>query len=812
MSGEAVTVSRLRHACAVLLGCLLIVVGVAATALARPPELIDMQLPLLAVLAVMVPAYIAGNKYTLDFEFRRDAHAVTLVQLPLALGVFLVAPLIHLAARVVATIVFVISDRQPPVKVAYNLGVSAIEVGAATLAVSLVAPSTGPSYWLALYAGLVIGDAAGAVVLGAIWRLLGIPSGGGMTIRAMATTAPVALMFTGIAVVSVTAVASELWTAPLLLGLVAGLVLAYRAHRRIVTQQQATELLYDFVKDLGPLDLHDPEVDQVLQRVRSLVHTRQLDLVVRQGDVWHHLRVSDDGGTVRSLEHRRPPALQVTTTEAALVRGGQGNADTMATPLVGAAGLTGVLTATQRLGAARGFDMRDLRLLETVGSELSIALERGRLLGDLGRAATTDPLTGLPNLAQTTRLLADLLSKSPQGVVLAAIAVDSFREVNDTLGHQVGDELLVEVSSRLITARPGAVIGRIGGGRFAVALPLASDDHDPELVGLGLRSQVEGRAQLGAVGTHIKLSVGVALAPDHGREAATLIRRAETAMYSARHAHGGPVLWEPAYEVTGTRRLAVVTALREALSSGAIGVAYQPKIDAASGDVCGVEALARWTHPALGAISPDEFIPLAEASGLMGPLTATVMRQSLTACKGWQRRAPNVGVAVNVSAGSVLDPSFITEVASALTLAGVPAQVLTLELTESVLVDDPVLAATRIGELRALGVKLSVDDFGTGYSSLTYLKGLPVDEVKIDKGFIRGLIDDPADRAVVRAVVDIAHTLGLSVVAEGVEHEAQNGILRALGVDVLQGFLHARPMPALEVGAWLKRRESSHQV
>jgi EAL domain-containing protein (putative c-di-GMP-specific phosphodiesterase class I) len=278
-------------------------------------------------------------------------------------------------------------------------------------------------------------------------------------------------------------------------------------------------------------------------------------------------------------------------------------------------------------------------------------------------------------------------------------------------------------------------------------------------------------------------------------------------MHSARDVHGGPVVWEPAYEVSGQRRLAVVTALREALSIGAIGLAFQPKIDTTTGAATGVEALARWTHPALGPIGPDEFIPLAEASGLMGPLTSSVLRQALVACKGWQRRAHAVGVSVNVSADTVLDPEFVTEVGTILATMGVDAGLLTLELTEGVVVADPQLAAVRLGELRALGVKVSVDDFGTGYSSLTYLKGLPVDEVKIDKGFVNSLATDPADRAVVRAVVDIAHTLGLRVVAEGVEEQEQHELLRTLGVDEIQGYLHARPMPALDVAVWLRKRE-----
>ncbi|MCW2667897.1 MAG: putative Diguanylate cyclase/phosphodiesterase, partial [Frankiales bacterium] len=474
-------------------------------------------------------------------------------------------------------------------------------------------------------------------------------------------------------------------------------------------------------------------------------------------------------------------------------------------------GLLGVLTVTDRLGTARGFDMQDLRLLEAVSAALGTALERGRLLADLGRAATTDPMTGLPNLAATTRQVNDLLATHADGIVLAAITVESFRDVNDTLGHQVGDDLLREVAGRLLACSPGAVVGRIGGGRFAVALPAAQASAGAEMVGLGLRTGVEGPAQLGAVSTHVRLVVGVVEAPAHGREAETLLRRAETAMNGARAAGGGPVLWEPAYEVRGQRRLAVVSALREALATGSVGLAFQPKCDVVTGRVTGVEALARWSHPALGQIGPDEFVPLAEASGLMGQLTSTALRQALTACRGWQDRAPGVGVAVNVSADTVLDPVFVTEVAATLALTGVAAGLLTLELTESVLLADAELARERMGELQALGLRLSVDDFGTGYSSLTYLKGLPVAEVKIDKAFVTDLVEDQADQAVVSSVVSIAHILGLRVVAEGVQDEAQLAVLRRLGVDEAQGFLHARPMPVAEIRTWLRRGLQAHR-
>ena len=809
MSAGEVQVSALRRACAYGLILVMLGAGLVLAMISDPPAF-PMDLPLSGTFAALVVVYFAGTHYTLDYEFRSNAQSVTLVQLPLALGVQIVMPLLHVAARAAACVLLVVTQRQAPLKALFNMGLVCFEVGTATFFVSLPSVDDGPAHWLALYVGLLVGDVLGAVVLGLVWRLIGIPVEVRSTVASIIAAAPVTLTFTALAVVAVAALREDPLTAPVVLGLVAGLALAYRAHRRSVLQQRATERLYAFTKNLGPLELSSGDAETALERVRLLLHAQQLELRLRDRDRWTHLVVAEGQPTRRDTPDFRAVVTSMAPSgEAALRCDGSGSDDeSMSTPVVGSAGLAGILTATGRMGATRAFDMRDLRLLETVGAELSVALERGRLLADLGRAATTDFLTGLPNLAETCRQLTALVEGHPD-VVLAAVAVDSFREVNDTLGHQVGDELLIEVTRRLLAVCPDSVVGRIGGGRFAVAVPASRSGEDAEMFGLGIRAQVEGSAQIGAIGTHVKLSVGVVRAPEHGDDAATLVRRAETAMYSAREHNGGPVLWEPVYEVQGTRRLAVVMALREALASGAIGVAYQPKVQTSSGAVTGVEALARWTHPALGSIGPDEFIPLAEASGLMGPLTATVLRQSLTACRGWQRRAGRIGVAVNVSADTVLDPSFVTELAAILTSVDVNPGLLTLELTEGVVVHDAELAVVRMQELRALGIRLSVDDFGTGYSSLTYLKGLPVDEVKIDKGFVDGLATDPADRAVVRAVVDIAHTLGLKVVAEGVEQEDQLSILRALGVDEVQGYLCARPMPALEVSAWLRRRDAA---
>jgi diguanylate cyclase (GGDEF)-like protein len=760
---------------------------------------------------LLAPVILVVSRVRIDFEYRNESRSLVLTQLPLAFGVVFLPAWQVVVSYVLATLVdSAVLRRQDPVKLLFNLGVAAMEAGLTAAGASLAAPasSPGPLLWAGLLVGLFVAEVIGMLAMSAVMHWVHADVRDHL-LAPLASAVATTLALWGVAVVALTAV----WTEPLagivIALLVGAMTLAYRAYRRLHAQQQTTAELFEFVKNLGPVDIEEPGSLAVLEQVRGLLHTRYLDLALADGGGWRHFAAWTGDAPEATEAGLSELVDRVADSQTpALFGRAPGSAAHMATPLRGASAVMGILTVSGRLGDSRAFDMGDLRLLEAVAAELATALERGRLLRDLGRAATTDALTGLPNLAETTRLLNAMLEHTGHRVSVAVAAVDSFREVNDTLGHQVGDDMLLEVTRRLGDPFPGALVGRIGGGRFAVAIPHSGDD-DPSLFGLRLRTRVEGTAQLGGIGAHVRLSIGCARTPEHGRDAATLLRRAETAAYSARHAHGGPVVWEPAYEVRGQRRLALVAALREALITGAVGVAFQPKLETRNGRVTGVETLARWTHPALGSISPEEFVPLAEASGLIGALTSTVLRQATTACQGWQRRGGRVGVAVNVSAGTLLDPGFVTEVAAVLASSGLPADLLTLELTEGVVLEDPALAAERMLELRALGLRLSVDDFGTGYSSLTYLKGLPVDEVKIDKGFVAGLTHDRADQAVVRAVVDIAHAMAMTVVAEGVEQEEQHALLLALGVDEVQGYLHARPMPMLDMAAWLRNRERS---
>ena len=608
----------LRGALAKALCVALLVVGVLLTVRAGTgtEPLWDSGASPLLMLALFAVLHAAAQHYSVDIELRREVHSVTLTQVPLALGLMFVAPLVHLAARLAAPLALAVRQRHAPVKVLYNVAAASFEVGAAATAVSLVEPADpGPLLWAALYLGLLVGDVVGSLVLSAVWWLIGMP----VTLRSAAGALRVivvgTLLFTALSVLTLSSVLHEPSVWVVVLVLAGMLAVAYRTHRKVVGQQQATQRLYDFVKDLGPLDLGSPAATATLERMRVLLHAQRLDLAILHAGAWCHLVAEEDHEPKRVLD--LPPGASVPQAALrgpALGSRDGGDGDTMRTPLLAGSELGGVLTATSRLGAGRRFDMGDLRLLETVGAELATALDRGRLLTDLERSATTDPLTGLPNLAETTRRLDALLEEHGE-VVLAAMTVLSFKEVNGTLGRELGDELLLEVARRLRATYGHGVVGRVGGARFAVALPAGEVGRDPEHFGLTLRSQVEGTAQLSAVDTHLRLSVGVVHAPEHGTSAATLLRRVETAMYSARHVGGGPVLWAPAYEVLGNRRLAVVLALREALSSGALGVAYQPKVAVDDGRVTGVEALARWTHPALGVVVPPSSSPSPRRRG-----------------------------------------------------------------------------------------------------------------------------------------------------------------------------------------------------
>jgi len=437
--------------------------------------------------------------------------------------------------------------------------------------------------------------------------------------------------------------------------------------------------------------------------------------------------------------------------------------------------------------------------MAAVYTSTSIALEKHQALHDA--------LTDLPN----RRLFRDRVNqavvntrRSGKPVAVMIIDLDRFKEVNDTLGHHIGDILLQQVAARLqSTLREGDTIARLGGDEFAVLLPMVSGAVAAAGVAEKLVKALEEPFTIRTWTFDIDASIGIAVSPEHGDTVDSLMQRADVAMYLAKESRTGFELYSADRDRHSPRRLALLSDLRRALDEGQLEVHYQPKADMKTGGVRGVEALLRWAHPEHGAVPPDEFIPLAEHTGLIRPLTLFVLDRALAQCREWSDAGVGVGVAVNLSVRNLYDPSFADEVAGMLADHGVPASRLELEITESVIMADPMRAMDVLTRLSEFGIGLSLDDFGVGYSSLAYLKRLPVNEIKIDKSFVMNIARDESDAMIVRSTIGLARSLGMRVVAEGVECSETWDQLAALGCDVAQGHYLCTPMPAAEITEWL---------
>ena len=422
------------------------------------------------------------------------------------------------------------------------------------------------------------------------------------------------------------------------------------------------------------------------------------------------------------------------------------------------------------------------------------------------RLALHDPLTGLPN----RRLLADRLDRavsasrrSGNHVALMILDVDRFKEVNDTLGHDRGDALLSEVAERLASVlRDEDTVARLGGDEFAVLAPSVGSVADAEHLARRVRSVFDEPFVIDDLVLHVESSLGVAVLPDHADDGTSLMQRADVAMYAAKTAHLGVVIYDPRTDGSSTERLVMLGDLRNAIGTGQLSLHYQPKIDLHSNEVVGTEALLRWTHPTRGNIPPNDFIPLAERTGLIHPLTRYVLEMVVTQMDLWDASGAefaHLPVAVNLSSRNLVEPSFADYVEDLLASHDMDASRLELEVAESALIEDPVRAHAMLNRLAALGITIAVDDFGTGYTSMAQLEQMPLKTLKIDRSFVMRMVDDESGRTLVRAIVEFAHEFGLEVVAEGVEDEAAIGLLLEMGCDIGQGFHWSRPVPGQDL-------------
>jgi diguanylate cyclase (GGDEF)-like protein len=509
-------------------------------------------------------------------------------------------------------------------------------------------------------------------------------------------------------------------------------------------------------------------------------------------------RAVDSGETVAVGPKLGDPGMR------ALIRD-TGVKDAIVVPLRSGSVVIGSLEVTGRLGDVSAFRETDVRLLETLGAHAAVAVENSRLVDRLRFDAYHDPLTSLPNRRRVLALLEEAVKVQAPGEVVAVLAfdIDGLRDVNDLIGHDAGDSMVIEVAARLRALAPAAaLVGRGGSDEFLVTVRLPSAD-DALRLATKLRISLQEPMQVESVTLDVDVSAGVAVYPDHGIDAELVLKRADLAAQTAKQLANPVQLFHSGLQARSTHRLGLAAQLRRALESGEIEVYFQPKVALPDRRVVGVECLARWDHPTHGIIPPLEFVAVAKHTGQLGRLTEVVLREGLRRSRGWLEAGHPLPVAINLSARTLIDPTFPTRISELLLDSRVPASLLTLEITEDGVVGEPDRAMATLNRLSEMGVRLAVDDFGTGFSSLSYLRRLPVDEVKIDQSFVQGMATDAGDLAIVRAVVDLAHHFGLVAVAEGVESERTVNLLEGLGCDIGQGFLFSRPLPFERFEAWL---------
>jgi len=806
---------------------------------------------------VLAPLFALGEVLVVHVEIHRDAHTFTLSELPFVLALLFATPRDLLIARTIgAAVALVLVERQPLVKLTFNLTLFWAESCVALVTFQSLAGAHGvldARSWTA-----AVGAVAAASVLGAaaVWAVIRTHGGradpGPLLLLAVAT----AVANASLAGVTAVLLTGPRWALLPLACVMIVMVAIYRRHNRLAQRFARLEALHTFTKATGEAVTHELVVASVLASARSLLRAGTAAIELRPAvttgtdpgaptagpatagapawawvDPATRTAIPADAvpaGLPDSLWQRvvneRQPVLIPAQTQDPQLRSALmhiGGRDAVVAPLVSGRDVVGTLLVADRVGDLAGtFDADDVRLLSTLAAQAGAALEKGRAIQqahDLARAreyeALHDALTGLPNRALFAREL-DQALEAARGDSRAAVLLmdlDQFKEVNDTLGHHTGDQLLQQVADRLReTVGDRGLVARLGGDEFAVLLPglPSGDEATEQAVALGhlLHARLTEPVRLASLRLEVGASIGVALHPEHGDCGEVLLQRADVAMYSAKRARERVARYDPQTDWSSPTRLRLAADLRAALSGRQLTVCYQPIARVDDLEVGTVEALARWSHPELGELGPEEFIPIAERTGLIVQLTGHVLERALEQVVAWRSAGIDMRAAVNLSVQVLLDGAWPETVLTLLRRHQVPPDRLVFEITETSIMSDPESMIPLLNELAAAGVAFSIDDFGTGHSSFAYLQRLPVSEVKIDKSFVLPLTTDPNAASIVRSVVDLARNLGLRTIAEGVEDAATVDQLREMRCDSLQGFHLSPPLTGDELTRWLLDR------
>ena len=805
---------------------------------------ISPQLPVVVVALTLGAGFFLAEQFLLNVEFRRQAHTFTLAGIPLVLGVLVLPPELFVGTRLAASVLAFVWQRVSLDKMAYNSAAYALEAAAGASLVHLAfQPQQSLSLWtavvlIALLAGV---DQVISVLVLVMIRVHNGPLSRADVVEVLVPAVVLSVISSTVALNIIILLGYGVLgavVAILLLGLGAG---GYRSYAAARQRHESLTLVHEFVTGGAGEQSLENLAEARLSRIRRLLRASTVQVMIVDNDVESGENQPSDIGSALTLAvdeadgfhvsqdefdtqdwvmlralTRQEPLLAGRTTKDPAVRGWLDEhefRDAMVVALPESSGLRGTLRVTDRLGETATFTTDDLTLVQTLTGHLAVALRSTRLLQELGYDATHDALTGLANRRALYTEGQARLAKTPgRRRALLLLDLDKFKEVNDSLGHHAGDELLVEVGARLRgQLRSGDLLARLGGDEFAVLLEDARHDEAAR-VAENLRatlaepfSTLAGPPELGGLTLHSTVSIGIAMFPEDGPDLSSLLRKADIAMYKAKTSFKGQHIYSGTDDADDTTRLQTVEELRTALSGDQLILHYQPKIDLDTGEVHAVEELVRWNHPSRGLLYPDSFLPLVETSGLMRAMTRRVLEMSLDQAAVWHQQGKPLTIAVNLSASSLVDAQLPDEVFAMLAARGVPPSVLQLEITEEFLMADHERARSILTRLREGGIQISVDDFGTGYSSLSRLREMPIDELKLDRSFVMPMADDSRAAALVASTITLAHSLGLRMVAEGVETVEAYSQLKQLGCDQAQGYFMSRPVPAADLDLWLSQ-------
>ena len=790
-------------------------------------------LPVLAVLFALAEIFVV------HLRIRADAHTFSLVELPLAVGLFFVQPLVLVAGQLIgAGLSLALHRKQGPLKLLFNGGVFASTTIIAIAVFRWLAPHRSPlNQAVLLHGGLaLIIEALISVVLVFVvisistgsWRTADLRSGAGFGLVAAVFTTCLGI----IAVVVLDAQPDIAW---LLVVPTAGTYLANWAYTTQRRRHEGLDFLYQSTQLLHQSSELETAIVDLLRHACDTFNAEAAELVyltessaqtvcvrVGPGDNVETLQVLDEG-------HEVLIGL-LASGEAQILRDGiagraaeflalSGYRDAIIAPLRNEVRVAGGLVIANRLSEVVGFDATDARLAETLANHTTTALENGRLEqsleqlrvleGRLTFQALHDPLTGLANrtLFRTHLQQAIERHRDGHGAVLF-IDLDDFKTVNDSFGHATGDALLIEVAARLKSCVADAdVIARLGGDEFAILLDGIDDAAASTSAAGAILQSLDLPAAVTQRHLGIRASIGIALIQS-GADPETMMRNADTAMYIAK-AQGKHrvVMFEPSMYESNVYRFNLHSDLQRALDRNELTVNFQPIVMLTTQDLLGVEALVRWHHPSLGELSPDSFLTVAEQTGLIVQIDALILEQACEWLAGVDASDPGLvpWVNVNVSPRSFHEPALVDSITSALDRYGLAPKRLGIEITENLMAEQADEAIATLQELKTIGLRLALDDFGTGYSSLSYLQSLPVDVVKIAKPFIDDLESSASQRAFTTAIVALGAALGKFVIAEGIERSEQLDLLEAVGCDAGQGYMFARPMDGADFVQWARQ-------